>query len=130
MTLVFLDADVVIGVLRANPKAQQLLRGLVSAPDTELCMSVLQRSEVLFHLRPGEEVRTVDLLDSFRQYPVTQEVVDFAAPLFRRWNPSHGTGRNDALLAATVLIEGGRLVTQNLRHFPMPELHAERGWEE
>lgn len=129
MSLVFLDADVVIAVLRGNPESRGLLQRLVADVENELCMSVIQRSEVLFHVRPVEQRATRALLDSFRTFPVTTEIVDYAAPLFWQWNPSHGTGRNDAILAATVLLHGDRLVTQNVRHFPMPELTVERGWE-
>jgi len=32
----------------------------------------------------------------------------------------------DALLAATVLEAGAKLVTGNVKHFPMPELAVER----
>lgn len=61
--------------------------------------------------------------------PVTKEAVDAGESLYRRWYRTHGVGVNHALLAATVMLEGGKLVTQNVRHFPMPEIEVERGWE-
>ena len=59
---------------------------------------------------------------------VTQAVVDDAAEIFRAWNPSHSIDVHDALLAASILETGGRLYTQNVKHFPMPELPVTRGW--
>ena len=91
-------------------------------------VGMMQRVEVLFHMRPGEEVATFTLLEEMESHPLTTDIVELAATLFRRWRPSHGTGVNDALLAATALIHGGRIVTQNVRHFPMPGLIVERGW--
>ena len=92
-------------------------------------MSAAQRIEVAFHTRPGEEARTAALFALFSTQPVTEEVVDLGALLYRRWHPSHGTGGNDAILAATVAITGGSILTQNIRHFPMPEIIVERGWD-
>ena len=39
--------------------------------------------------------------------------------LRRTFRQSHGTGLLDALIAATAEAHGARLVTRNLRHFPM-----------
>ncbi|MGE5594427.1 MAG: PIN domain-containing protein [Hyphomicrobiales bacterium] len=128
MTDVFIDADVLIEHLRGRSAALEFIERLLHAPDTELWTSAIQRAEVLFHTRAGEESRVDRLLRNLRTAPVTEEVVEFAAELYRRWNPSHGTGRNDAILAATVMLARGTLYTQNTRHFPMPGLDVRPGW--
>ena len=56
-------------------------------------------------------------------------MIDLAAALLRRWRPSHGIDRNDAILAATALLAHGTIVTQNVKHFPMPELAVRQGWD-
>ncbi|MCI0724591.1 MAG: hypothetical protein L0338_37350, partial [Acidobacteria bacterium] len=59
---------------------------------------------------------------------IAQEVVDEAGVLYRAWNPSHGIGVADALLAATVMLTGGQLFTQNLKHYPMPGITVSKAW--
>lgn len=83
---------------------------------------------MLFHARAPELASTLALLSLFATAPVTGEVVDDAATVFRRWHPSHGLDEHDAILAATVLKAGGRLVSQNAKHFPRPGLDVERAW--
>lgn len=129
MSDVFLDADIVIWHLRGLPHAQALLHRVGSDANSRLCMSAIQWAEVTVHLRPTEQELATSLEQVFSIMPVTKEVVDRAAVLFRRWNPSRGTDVNDAILAATVIRAGGKLYTQNIRHFPMPELDVELGWE-
>ncbi len=34
----------------------------------------------------------------------------------------------DALLAASALTTGGKILTRNLRHYPMPEVVVEKAW--
>jgi predicted nucleic acid-binding protein len=126
---VYLDADIVIWQLRRLQQARQLLDALLEQEDVELWLAAMQRAEVVFHIRDREEARTMELLSLFRTHPVTEEIVDLAATYFRRWNPSHGVDENDAILAATVALTGGKVVTQNTRHFPMTEIVVERGWD-
>jgi predicted nucleic acid-binding protein len=59
---------------------------------------------------------------------VDQEIIDKAAQLFKKWNPSHGIDINDAILAATVKINGGKIYTLNVKHFPMADIIIEKPW--
>ena len=123
----YLDADIVIDHLRGREPALQLIRTLVAGPD-ELWMAAPQRAEVLFHLRRGEENDAYAILSQFTTQPLTETMVDVGAEYYRRWHPSNGTGREDALLAGTVAVTGGRLITQNIKHFPMPDIDVQQGW--
>jgi len=123
---VFVDSDLLIWHLRGERWAASLLRRLRGTPGNELWTGALQRAEVLFFAKPEEEPDTLALLSLLRTAPVTAEVVDRGAALFRRWQPSHGVDVADALLAATVVEAGGKLVTGNVKHFPMPEVTVER----
>jgi hypothetical protein len=125
---IYLDADIPIAHLRGAAHAVELMTRL-SASDADLWMSAVQRAEIVFYMRPGEEARTLQLLSTFQTQPLTQEMVDLGAEYYRRWHPSHGVDKNDALLAATAVVTGGSVLTQNIRHFPMPEVTVERGWE-
>ena len=68
------------------------------------------------------------MLQRPRYEPVTQEVVDDAAEIYRKWHPSCGMDVNDAILAATVAATGGKLYTLNVKQYPMPDIVVEKGW--
>ena len=67
-------------------------------------------------------------LSRFKTEAVTQAIVDHGGDLYRHWHPAHGIDVNDAILAATVAATGGKIYTQNLKHYPMPDVAVLRGW--
>ena len=124
----YVDSDILIWHLRGQTKAAELLRSLSAERGTHLWVGALQRAEVVFFMRPEEEEATLALLTRFKTEAVTQAVVDAAGLLYRQWHPSHGIDVNDAILAATVLATGGRIYTQNVKHFPMSDVIVRPGW--
>jgi len=124
----YIDSDILIWHLRGQQKAASLLRRLTNTTNTELWIGVMQRAEVVFFMRPNEEEATMSFLSRFKTEPVTQAIVDLAGTLYRRWHPSHGIDVNDAILAATVVATGGKIMTQNVKHYPMSEVIVEKGW--
>jgi predicted nucleic acid-binding protein len=124
----YVDSDILIGHLRGVRKAASLLRRLSDQPASELWMGALQRAEIVFFMRESEEPATLSFLSRFKTEPVTQEIVDAAARLYRQWNPSHGTDVNDAILAATARATGGTIYTLNIKHYPMKEVAVLKGW--
>lgn len=124
----YVDSDILIWHLRGEAKAADLLRRLAAESELELWTGALQRAEVVFFMRPSEATATRALLARFKTEPVSQAIVDRAADLYRKWHASHGTDVNDAILAATVAATGGKLYTQNLKHYPMPDIVVVKGW--
>ncbi len=124
----YVDSDVLIWHLRGERRALELLRGLRESREYELWVGAMQRAEVVFFMRSEEEKVTGLLLSQLKTAVVDEQIVDAAGQLFRRWAPSHGVDPNDALLAATVVVTGGKILTLNTRHFPMPEILVERAW--
>ena len=124
----YIDSDVMIWHLRGEGKALELLRRLRDDHEVELWTGALQRAEVVFFMRPGEEDATELFLTQLATAPVDQATVDAAGALYRRWNPSHGIDVGDAVLAATARRTGGKIYTLNLEHYPMPDLLVERAW--
>ena len=123
----YLDADILIWHLRNHPTATALIASLHAAA-ADLWAAASQRMEILAHMRAPEEANTLRLLALFRTQPITEPIVDLGAELFRRFHPSHGIGKNDALLAAAAMLTDGRIVTRNMKHFPMPGLVVQQGW--
>ncbi|MGH9316942.1 MAG: type II toxin-antitoxin system VapC family toxin [Thermoanaerobaculia bacterium] len=124
----YIDSDILIWHLRGEPEAAGLLRRLSRERGTELWTGALQRAEVIFFMRPQEETATLSFLSRFKTEPVTQEAVDAAGAFYREWHPSHGIDVNDAILAATASITGGKIYTRNLKHYPMPDIAVLKGW--
>lgn len=124
----FIDSDILIWHLRGRKEAKQRLRSFVERNDVELWIGAMQRAEIVFFMRGDEEKNTMALLSLFKTHPVGQAIVDQAGIFYRQYHPSHGIDPNDAILAATVLLHGGRIVTQNISHYPMTEIQIERGW--
>ena len=71
---VYVDSDVLIWHLRGERRALELRKKLRDNQEYELWIGALQRAEVIFFLRPGEEDATEFLLSEFRTAPVDQAV--------------------------------------------------------
>jgi len=124
----FVDSDILIWHLRGRLEAKKLLRSLIDRNSVELWIGAMQRAEIVFFMRDCEEKNTMALLSLFKTHLVDSAIIDQAGAFYRQLNPSHGIDPNDAILAATVLLNGGRIVTQNISHYPMPEIQIEKGW--
>jgi predicted nucleic acid-binding protein len=71
-------------------------------------------------MRPTEEQPTRSLLSVLTWHPVDADIAEEAGALGRRWLPSHHTiDGADLAIAATAQLTGLRLLTANVRHFPM-----------
>ena len=121
---VLVDTSVLIDYLRGHHGAATTLeRERESAP---LHASEITRLEVLAGMRSAEDEATRLLLSTLRWHSVDAEIAEEAGALGRRWLPSHHTiDGADLAIAATVIHTGSRLLTGNIRHFPMfPGLQA------
>jgi len=76
----------------------------------------------------NEETITMDLLSLFKTHSVDQGIIDLAGKYYRKWNPSHGIDPNDAILAATIALRSGLIITQNTSHYPMKNIIVKKGW--
>lgn len=120
------DTDVVIDFLRGRDYVRGLLdhwasRGLLG-------VSAVTHLEVYHGMREGEEAATNAFLDGLVAVPVDVPVARKAGALLRELRPQGLTiGPADALIAATALTLGVPLLTNNLEHYPFPELNAVPG---
>ncbi|MHB1612892.1 MAG: PIN domain-containing protein [Actinomycetes bacterium] len=118
------DTSVLIDYLRGHQGAAELLeQERAAAP---LHASEITRLEILAGMRAGEEDETRSLLSTLAWHPVDEQVAEEAGALGRRWLPSHHTiDGADLAIAATAIRSESRLLTRNVRHFPMfPDLRA------
>ena len=124
----YIDSDILIWHLRGNRMALGFLQQLHNDRAFELWTGAMQRAEVVFFMRPGEEDSTLLLLSQFKTAVVDQGIIDKAAALYRQWHPSHGLDINDAILAATAAQTGGQIFCLNRKHYPMPDLLVKKAW--
>ncbi len=118
------DTSVLIDYLRGHSGAAELLeREREAAP---LHASELTRLEVLAGMGPTEEAGTRLLFSTLVWHSLDAEMAEEAGALGRRWLPSYHTiDGADLAIAATAIRTGSRLLTRNVRHFPMfPDLRA------
>ena len=125
----FIDSDVLIWHLRGERKALNLLKKLRDKNRYELWTGAMQRAEVIFFMRPVEEEATLLFLSQFQTASIDQRIIDKAGELYRRWNLSHGTDINDAILAAIATYLSGTIYTLNTKHYPMPDVVVQRAWK-
>lgn len=112
------DTSILIDYLRRNPAARELIRRERAVEP--LHASEITRLEVLGGMRPKEEAATRSVLSTLIWHPVDQEIAERAAGLARFWRPSFGAiETTDYVIAATALGLGGRLLTMNVKRFPM-----------
>lgn len=117
--LVVVDTSVLIDHLRGDARATTVLRGVVEIGD-ELWSVIPVRTEILAGARPAEGEAIGLLFDQIRWLDVTAEIADSAGRLAARYLRSHqGVDTVDYLVAAGVDRLDARLLTLNVRHFPM-----------
>lgn len=112
------DTCIIIDYLRDRPDAIAFLEGQDDPP----ALSVITVAELYEGVRPPEEAAILSaLLARFGAFDVTPAIARQAGLWSQQYRRSHGVGMADALIAATALAHEVRLVTRNVRHFPMLE---------
>ena len=115
---VLVDTSVLIDVLRGEARAAAVLRdarmaGLLHA-------SEVTRLEVLAGMRATEESTTRALLAILDWHPLDAQIAEVAGELGRRWLPGNrDIDSADLAIAATAVLTDARLLTRNVKHFPM-----------
>lgn len=117
-----LDSSVIIDVLNRKQHRDLLLRELLAQGHMLACCAI-QVAEVCAGMRPHEEDRTEELLRSLDYYEISWDVARRAG-LLRREYVGKGKGLSvaDTIIAAVALHHNLTLMTDNVRHYPMPEL--------
>jgi predicted nucleic acid-binding protein len=116
-----LDTNVLILHLRECPDITALLTRW--GTERPLFISIATRTGTLVGMRPHEEERTREVLDSLENLPVDEAIADRAGRLIHQYaRQGIQLSFPDALIAATALHHDLTLVTTNPKHFPMPDL--------
>jgi len=116
------DTSVLIDVLNGKRGCGEALHDLVRQGHMLASCAVIV-AEVYTGMHPSESDATEALLSRIRYYDTAPEVARAAGRLKYDWARQGVTlSLADVLIAATVLRHGLTLITDNEKHFPMPEI--------
>jgi len=120
--LLLLDTSVLIDILRNRRGRRQFVAELVRAGHT-LATSALNVAEVYAGMRSEEHDRTNTFIASLDCLDVTASIGKLAGDLKRSWALRGKTlTLADTIVAAVALENHCRLLTDNRKDFPMPDL--------
>ena len=123
------DSDIAIDFLRQRDYARDLLER--RAGEGLLAISTVTHLEIYQGMKAGEEKATNAFLDGLWAIPVDVPIARRAGTLLGDLRPKGMTGGiADAIIAATTLGLGVPLLTNNVEHYPFPNLKVIRGLTE
>jgi predicted nucleic acid-binding protein len=122
MPTFLLDTTFILDVLNDRRGRADLMERMILEQHTLACCAI-NVAEVYVGLRAPEAAKTETLLRQLAYVPIRWEAAKLAGDLKREWaRRGHTLTLTDTTVAAVCLIEGLTLVTDNRKHFPMPEL--------
>ena len=123
-----LDTDIAIDFLRRRDYARDLLNHW--AGEGLLAISTLTHLEIYQGMKTGEEGATNAFLDGLVSVVVDIPIARQAGTMLGGLRSKGMTiGIADAIIAATALQFGAPLLTNNVEHYPFPNLKVIRGLE-
>lgn len=122
MGAILTDTSVIFDHLNGRYGRSAYLEQLIEQGHVLACCPV-NITEVYAGLRSGEETETEAFLDTLECLPVTPAIAKRAGLLRRDWQKKGQTlSYTDVTIAAVALSNEVPLLTDNRKHFPMPEL--------
>jgi predicted nucleic acid-binding protein len=116
---VLLDTSVLVDHLRGDARAVRLLDEVVIT-DEAVWAATPTRTELLSGIRVSERAALDRLFAALAWVDINPAIADEAGGLARPYRRSHaGIGTVDYLIAAAARSLGARLLTLNVRDFPM-----------
>ncbi len=123
-----LDTDIIIDFLRRREYARRLLENW--AGEGLLAISTLTHLEIYQGMKGDEEETTNAFLDGLTSVTVDVPIARRAGRMLAELRSKGMTvGIADSIIAATALQLGTPLLTNNIEHYPFPDLKVIKGWE-
>ncbi len=121
-----LDTTVIIDCLRGTKETVDFLTQIASEGSVVGCCAI-NIAEVCAGMREHEGELTRKFLDSLEYYEVTRNLAELAGEYKREYAGKGVTlSLSDVMIAAVVISNNLTLVTNNSRHYPMPELNIKQ----
>ena len=123
-----LDTDIIIDFLRRREYARRLLENW--AGEGLLAISTLTHLEIYQGMKGDEEETTNAFLDGLTSVTVDVPIARRAGRMLAELRSKGMTvSIADSIIAATALQLGTPLLTNNIEHYPFPDLKVIKGWE-
>lgn len=117
-----LDTAIIIDYLRGRREAVELVRGVFSEGSLLGCCPI-NIIEVYAGMREGEREATRELLDSLEYHELTKPIAEWAGECKLSYQKKGFTlSLPDVAIAAIAIANDLVLMTDNPKHYPMPEL--------
>ena len=122
MATLLLDSCVIFDFLNGRKRRREFLEKLVDRGHLMACCAV-NLTEVYVGMREKEKVKTEQFLSSLEFFPIGPEAARLAGLLRREWKRlGLNLSYTDVNIAAVAIHHKIALLTDNAKHFPMPEL--------
>ena len=119
----FLDTNIIVNVLRERSDAHLLVAQFLDQGHP-LAACPITITEIYAGMRSHEEKATRTFMKSLVFLPITAEIAETAGLLKARYaKRGKILSVPDATIAAVCMAYGCTLVTENIKDFPMPDLH-------
>jgi predicted nucleic acid-binding protein len=116
------DTSLIIDLINNRNGRREFIQQLLKHADTLSCCTI-NVVEVYTGMHPGEEKITASWFDRLLYHDVTREIAERAGALRYHWrNLGRTLSLADATIAAVALHHRLVLLTDNDKHFPMPEI--------
>ena len=123
MATYLLDSSVIIDVINGKRGRDEFLIDLIQQGHILACCPI-NVTEVYGGMRPHEESRTTQLLESLEFYPVSFPTARLAGELQREHRKKGISLATTAVTIAAVAIHNQlTLITDNVKHYPMKEIN-------
>ena len=116
-----IDSDILIDHLRKVQNALDYIQKKLD-DDSTLFISVICRIEIFSGARKGEDETIQSLFDTLTSVDVDLAIADAAGEYLRKFRKSNAMSIGDAIIAATAKEMGVKLVTRNIKHYPMKDI--------
>jgi predicted nucleic acid-binding protein len=120
-----IDSDILIDHLRKEQSTLDYIRRKID-DGSPLFISVISRIEILCGARKGEDGTIRSLFDILTSVDVDLAIADGAGEYLRKFRKSHAMSIGDAIIAATAKEMGMKLITCNIKHYPMKDVEIIR----
>lgn len=115
-----IDTNIIIDYLRGREQAISFFKSL--DPSTDLLISTITVTELYAGVKNQKEEQLLNaFLQDFKVNAIDQTIAQKGGLIKNKYGPTHGVGIADAVIAATAIDENAKLITLNLKHFPMVE---------
>jgi len=121
-----LDTTVIIDCLRGERETVEFLTEVASEGSSVGCCAI-NIAEVYAGMKENERQVTKKFLDSLEYYEVTRNLAEQAGEYKRKYSRKGITlSLSDVIIAAVAISNNLTLVTDNLRHYPIPGINIKQ----